>query len=101
MQNEQSVCVTKTVDSSNLANGYIEVQCSWPKPFVRLKGDTTPQGYKMTASFCHRSTNLDAKNCCVDAGLRDVSPTGFIQVISFVGKVLVGDTIDVYGVGGQ
>jgi hypothetical protein len=102
MSNLQHITVTKTVDVSNLSNGYIEIQCTWPTPYAPSPNPSEqPYGYRMVANFCHRSSNPDAKNCCLDAGLRDIGPGGFIQVISFNGKVDAGDIIDVMALGWQ
>lgn len=99
MINTQQVFATKTLDVSNLKNGYIEVQVTWPKPFADLKGEPGP-GYFLLPSFISPSSNKSAKNALLYAGLRDVSSTGFILVVSLNGA-FVGDVVEVYGLGWQ
>jgi hypothetical protein len=92
MQNVQAGNTPKTVDGSNLTNGYIEIQVAFPTPFQPKLGPVN-----VVADFLHPSVNTtDPKNCCTDNGLRDISPTGFIKVIGLSPATKSGDTITVF-----
>jgi hypothetical protein len=94
MTNLQAGSVVKTVIQSNLDNGYIEVQVTFPTPFIVSKTLGMPC---VIADFLHPSVGTtDAKNCCTDSGLRDISQTGFIKVITLAKGTNVGDALTVY-----
>jgi hypothetical protein len=88
---------TKAVGLANLKNGYIEIQCNWPKAFSGA--------YIILGIYQHNQTASPASSvyCCKNAGLRDVAATGFIQVVSWdaANPPTLGDVIDVWGVGIQ
>lgn len=93
MQNQQAGSTTKSVTGSNKTLGYIEVQCTFAQPFTDAKLGPVC----VVADFLHPSVGTtDAKNCCTDSGLRDISATGFIKVITLAPGTNVGDQLTVF-----
>lgn len=93
MENLQAGSISKTIDGSNKTNGYIEVQCTFAEPFTNAKLGPVC----VVADFLHPSVGTtDAKNCCTDSGLRDISATGFIKVITLAPGTNVGDQLTVF-----
>jgi len=92
-RNLQFVYIEQTVSDANIKNGFMEGQIPWPQTWQNLPNQPKG-GYYATGSFSHLSQNTDAKDCCIDKGLRDKQPDKILYVVGFVpGAVQSGDTI--------
>lgn len=101
MQNAQWVYVEQTVSEANIKNGFMEGQVPWPKTWQNLPNQPAG-GYYVQSTFSHLSKNTDAKDCCIDKGVRDKQPDKYLHVVGFVpGAVKVGDVISFTGQGIQ